>query len=246
MAAVPARSRHPNPIMGSSWNESLWIREPSRKFSKYEEADWTSKKQMKTRTLQLTALAGIAIAIALLASPYVIAATTTTSNSTSSSGNTSYPPSQQRIGLGWFNGMGSGIPGQSRLQNAPALTTGQTITVTSTQGMYEVIGTPGDNGTASGTITFTVTSKLSEGYTLSITSGSLVVDGTTYTISSGTAQTGRFASVITGQGTTTPSGEFLLRASARGSFAGSTGQLSFDFQAGSTEYAVALIGTIQS
>lgn len=197
--------------------------------------------------MQLTAMAGIAVAIALLASPYVIAATTgTSSNSTSSSGNNNNPSCQQGAVLSRSKGTGLGIAGKFYFQNAPALTAEQTITVTSTKGVYEVIGTPSDNGTASGTITFTVTSKLSAGYTLSITSGSLVVDGTTYTISSGTAQTGRFASTITGQGTTTPTGEFLLRASAKGSFAGDSGQISFDFQTGSTEYAVILIGTIQS
>lgn len=141
----------------------------------------------------------------------------------------------------------AGFPGRSfGLPSAASLTVGQTITVTSSQGSYYVIGTPSNNGTASGTITFTVTAKLTEGYTLSITGGSLIVGGTTYTISSGTAQTGQGADLITGQGTTTPTGQFLLHGMARGSFAGTTGQLLFDFQAGSTEYAVALTGAVQS
>jgi hypothetical protein len=141
----------------------------------------------------------------------------------------------------------TGFPGRPFGQpSAASLTVGQTITVTSTQGSYYVIGTPSNNGTASGTITFTVTAKLTEGYTLSITSGSLIVGGTTYTISSGTAQSGQGADLITGQGTTTPTGQFLLQGAARGSFAGTTGQLLLDFQAGSTEYAVALTGAVQS
>jgi hypothetical protein len=93
---------------------------------------------------------------------------------------------------------------------------------------------------------FTVTSKLTQGYTLSITSGNFVVGGTTYSISSGTAQTGPFADSIVGQGATTPTGTFLLRGQARGSFAGTTGQLFFDFETGATEYAVSLTGSIQS
>jgi hypothetical protein len=132
------------------------------------------------------------------------------------------------------------------MSSAANLTVGQTITVTSSRGSYYVVGTPSNNGTASGTVTFTVTAKLSEGYTLSITSGSIVVGGTTYTISSGTAQTGPSADAITGQGTTTPTGQFLLQGNARGSFAGTTGQLFLDFKAGSTEYAVTLEGTVQS
>lgn len=132
------------------------------------------------------------------------------------------------------------------LQDAANLTVGQTITVTSTEGEFQEVGTPNSNGTASGTVTFTVTSKLAEGYTLSITGGSLVVGGTTYTITSGSAQTGRAAEAVSGQGATTPSGQFLLQGFSRGSFAGSTGQLLLDFKAGSAEYSVALTGTVQS
>ena len=121
---------------------------------------------------------------------------------------------------------------------------GQAITITSTQGRYFVVGTPSDNGTASGTLTFTVTGKLSGGYTLSLTSGSVTIGSTTYTIASGTAQMDRGASSITGQGATSPTGQFILRATARGSFAGSTGSVSLDLQSGSSEYLVSLAGSI--
>jgi len=207
---------------------------------------------MKTRTAQLTAIAGIAIAAALLVSPYVIAATTTTTNTSTNSSTSSSTtnksntcPQGPAMGRG-LGGAMTGGPDQFYSQSTATLTVGQTITATSTQGEYHVIGTPSSNGTASGTITFTVTGQLSEGYTLSITGGSLVVNGTTYTMSSGTAQAGRGADVITGQGTTSSTGQFLLQGFARGSFAGTRGQLLLDFKAGSTEYAVALAGTIQS
>ena len=202
---------------------------------------------MKTRTAQLTAAIGITIALALFASPYVLAATTSTSTPTTTTTSTS----SNGVYTDW-RGMGAeGFgPGSGRFgfgpQSAPTLSVGQTITISSAQGEYYVAGTPSTNGTASGTITFTVTAKLTEGYTLSISSGSIVIGTTTYTISSGSAQMGRSASQITGQGTTTSSGQFLLQGSARGSFAGTTGQFFIDFQAGSTEYAVALAGTVQS
>jgi len=126
------------------------------------------------------------------------------------------------------------------------MTAGQTITITSTQGTFRTVGvTPTRNGTASGTLTFTVTGKLSQGYILSLTSGTLTVDGTTYTVSSGSAQMGRAADVIIGQGTTTPTGQFLVQAQARGSFAGTTGSVALDLN-GSTEYAVFLTGTIHN
>jgi len=212
---------------------------------------------MKTRTAQLTAVAAIAITAAILVSPWVMAATSAASTSTTSMTPTTSPSNPigtqnfvpHRQGRGFGPGPdGSNVPQfpGNGLQDTANLTVGQTITVTSTQGEFQVIGTAGSNGTASGTVTFTVTSKLAQGYTLSITSGSLVVGGTTYTISSGMAQTGRTADMISGQGATTPTGQFLLQGFARGSFAGSTGQLLLDFKAGSAEYAVALTGTVTS
>jgi hypothetical protein len=133
-----------------------------------------------------------------------------------------------------------------QFQSPVSLSVGQTITITSTQGNFWVYATPSKNGTASGTLTFTVTGKLARGYTLSLTGGNLVVDGTTYTVSSGSAQMGLFANAMVGQGTTTPTGQFLFHARAQGSFAGTSGSVSLDFTNGTTEYAVALAGTVKS
>ena len=129
-------------------------------------------------------------------------------------------------------------------QQEANISTGQTFTLTNSQGRYTVVGTPGDNGTASGTLTFTVTGRLSGGFTLSVTSGSLTAAGTTYTITSASAQMNRAASEITGQGSTSPSGQFLLQARASGSFVGSTVHMSLDLQSGSSEYLVTLTGSV--
>jgi hypothetical protein len=215
---------------------------------------------MKTRTAQLSVVAAIAIAAAIFVSPWVMAATSTASTSTTASNSTATSTSNSTstqnhtacqggrdFGREFDRSAMPGPPGRSfDIQDTASLTVGQTITVTSSQGTFWTVGTPSSNGTASGTITFTVTSKLAEGYTLSITSGSLVVGGTTYTIPSGAAQTGRSADVISGQGTTTPTGQFLLQGTARGSFAGTTGSLLLDFKTGSTEYMMILTGTVQS
>lgn len=147
---------------------------------------------------------------------------------------------------GGFQGaQGRGGPGRAPQQQQANLTVGQTITVTSTQGRYFVVGDANDTGTASGAVTFTVTGKLAAGYTLSITSGSVVVNGTTYTISSGSAQTDPTATTLTGQGATTPAGQFIIQAEAHGSFAGSSATLSLDLGAGSTEYLVTLAGSVE-
>ena len=158
---------------------------------------------MKTRTAQLSAIAAIATIAAIIASPWVIAATSTTSTSANSTSSSTANATSQNFAIcqhgeglrlgpeypAWVGPPGGPFGIQSTVNLAP----GQTISVTSSQGSYFVLGTPNNNGTASGTITFTVTSKLAQGYTLSITSGNIVVGGTTYTISSGTAQTGPFA-----------------------------------------------------
>ena len=136
----------------------------------------------------------------------------------------------------------------------PGLTVGQNITIASTQGHFHVVSDKSENGTASGTVTFTVTGKFANGYTLSITTGNLNVNGTTYAISSGSAETGPYAHHMVGQGTTasvgttsggTTSGAFLMRATARGTFGGEYATMSLDLQSGTTEYAIFLVGSIQ-
>jgi hypothetical protein len=133
----------------------------------------------------------------------------------------------------------------------PGLTVGQVINITSTQGHFKVVGDKSENGTASGTVTFKVTGKFANGYTLSITAGNFNVNGTTYAISSGSAQTGHYAHHMVGQGTTvgttsgTASGAFLMKATARGTFGGEYATMSLDLQSGTTEYAIFLVGTIQ-
>jgi hypothetical protein len=148
----------------------------------------------------------------------------------------------------------SGATNPAPLSTAiPGLTVGQVINITSTQGHFKVVG-ESENGTASAAVTFTVTGKFAGGYTLSITAGNLSVNGTTYTISSGSAETGPHAHRMVGQGTaatvgttsgTAASGAFLMRATARGTFGGEYATMSLDLQSGTTEYAIFLVGIIQ-
>jgi hypothetical protein len=141
--------------------------------------------------------------------------------------------------------------------NIPGLTVGQTITITSTSGHFYVVGDRSETGPASGTVTLTVTGKFAGGYSLSITTGTLGVNGTTYAIASGSAEMGPYAHHMVGQGVTAPitttsgnatstaSGSFLMRATARGSFAGEYATATLDLQTGATEYVISLIGTVQ-
>ena len=205
---------------------------------------------MKTTTVQKATLAIAATALALIVVGYFAVAPSVAAQSPTSTTTFTTGPQTRPQGPGMMAGWGFQGPDRAGrsgpAQNQVSLSVGQTFTITSTSGTYYVAGNPKTNGTASGTLTFTVTGKLSEGYTLSITSGSLTVAGTTYTVASGTAQMGRGAASLTGQGTTNPTGTFLLRASAHGSFVGSTGTMSLDLQSGSSEYLVFLAGSISS
>ncbi len=155
---------------------------------------------------------------------------------------TSHPGPLQRFAA-FFGGRG-GRGGHGQAQ-AATFTTGQVITLTSTAGTYFVVGTQGKtNGTASGTLTFTVTGKLTAGYILNI-GGSFTVAGTTYNITSGSAVMGPGGAGIQGEGATSSSGSYILRATASGNFSGTTtSRVSLDFSNGTTEYAVSLTSTI--
>jgi len=207
----------------------------------------------KTTKAAAAAVAATALAVMLAYSAMVLPASAQTPATQASASNTNTSFSNSAL-PGQFAGYGAGQAlGAGPMREGPGprqapqanLTVGQTITVSSTQGKYFVVGDAAHNGTASGTVTFTVTGKLAAGYTLSLTQGSLVVDGTTYTVSSGSAQMDRAANALVGQGATTPSGQFLIRASAHGSFAGTTATMSLDLGAGSTEYLVFLAGTVK-
>ena len=210
----------------------------------------TTKTTNRVKRASLIAVAAV-IGIVALGYTLVLTVEAQTNTSTTSTSSTGLPTGIQPFG--WAGGPAGSREGwheQSRgfrfAQPQVNIAVGQTFTVTSTNGRYFAVGTPSNNGTASGTLTLTVTGKLSSGYTLSLSSGSVTVAGTTYTIASGTAQMNRGASTISGQGATTPTGQFILRALARGTFVGSTGLVSLDLQSGSSEYLVLLSGNISS
>lgn len=215
---------------------------------------------MKRTRIAVVALGAAVVVAALLAYPaFATTASTDNNNSNSSPTTMTYGsagaasgglatasiPNGMHPGLG-FRGNGRGPFGSGRAGQTATFTTGQTITLTSTKGTYFVVGTNGKtNGTASGTLTFTVTGKLTAGYILNI-GGSLNVNGTTYNITSGSAAMGRGGSAIQGQGATSSSGSFIVRAAAHGDFSGTTtSTVSLDFSNGTTEYAVFLTSTIQ-
>ncbi|MDG6964308.1 MAG: hypothetical protein JRM83_04860 [Nitrososphaerota archaeon] len=123
------------------------------------------------------------------------------------------------------------------------LSVGQTITLTSVAGGYTIVGDPGVNGTASGAMTLRVTGSLAGGYTISISGGSLNINGTTYIISAGSAELGIHGRLMVGQGQVT-GGQFLFQARNIGRFGNTDyGVLRVDISSGSFQLAVRLLVT---
>jgi hypothetical protein len=127
-----------------------------------------------------------------------------------------------------------------RIQLSP----GQTITLTSVAGGYWVVGDRNSNGTASGSVTLQVSGSLTGGYTLTVTGGSLSINGTTYTISGGSAELGPYGLRMVGQGQA-GTAQFLFADRGLGKF-GSTdyGILRVDLKDGTSEFAARLLVTI--
>jgi hypothetical protein len=87
------------------------------------------------------------------------------------------------------------------------------------------------------------------GYALSLTSGSISINGTAYAFGSGSAEMGPHQAHLVGQGTlvgaasATP-GSFLFAAGAHANFEGQTyNTLRFDVQVNGEEYGVVLLVT---
>lgn len=124
------------------------------------------------------------------------------------------------------------------------LSTGQTITLTSVAGGYWAVGDRNSNGTASGSLTLQVSGALTGGYILTVTGGSLSINGTSYTVSSGSAELGPYGVHMVGQGQA-GTAQFLFLNRSIGKF-GSTsyGILRVDLKDGTSEFAARLLVTM--
>ena len=126
------------------------------------------------------------------------------------------------------------------------LSSGQTITLASVAGGYWVVGERSVNGTASGSMTLNVSGSLTGGHILTLTGGSLTINGTTYIISSGSAELGPRGAYIVGQGQAGTT-QFLFLDRSLGKFGNTAyGVLRVDLKAGSSEFAARLLVTIST
>jgi len=146
----------------------------------------------------------------------------------------------------------SGNPNFQQLMQHPQLaspqriqlSTGQTITLTSVAGGFWVVGDRGSNGTATGSMTLQVSGSLTGGYILNVTGGSFSINGTTYTISSGSAELGPYGEYMVGHGQT-GSAQFLFLDRDLGRFGSANyGILRVDLKDGTSEFAARLLVSI--
>jgi hypothetical protein len=182
---------------------------------------------MKTKSLAMATVVGAVAVVALLfAYPAMASSTSVPQN----------PSIQQLV---------------QQLQSRPAqklqLSVGQTLVLTSVAGGYKQVGDSAVNGTATGTMTLKVTGTFTAGYSLSITSGTISLGGTTYAVSGGSAELGPYGAHMVGQGQAGSTAQFLFTATNLGRF-GSTayGVLRIDLTNGLSEFAVRLLVTISA
>ena len=126
------------------------------------------------------------------------------------------------------------------------LSTGQTITLTSVAGRYWEVGDRAVNGTASGTMTLQVSVAFRAGYSLTVTGGSLDINGTTYTISGGSALLGPYGAHLLGQGQA-GTAQFLFGGRDLGTFGGTNHAIfHVDLKDGSSEFVARLLVNVSA
>jgi hypothetical protein len=179
---------------------------------------------MNTKKIAITSIVGAFAVMALLFAYPAIAASPSASQNTN--------PSQLL--------QQSATMASQKIQ----LTSGQTITLTSVAGGWWVVGDRANNGTASGTMALQVTGVLKDGYIISVTGGSFNINGTTYSISSGSAELGPHGIYLVGNGQA-GTAQFLFHGRSLGKF-GSTGYgvLRVDLKDGTSEFAARLLVTV--
>lgn len=133
--------------------------------------------------------------------------------------------------------------GASDIQ-VPVLSQGETISFASTQGTCSAVGKEAKTCTASGQMALTVSTVYAHGYALTLSSGSLNINGTTYTVSGGSLVEGEGLANIIGQGTTSDGSSFLIAGHSLGNFGGNNQAfVGLDLKSAGAEYLVRLLVT---
>jgi hypothetical protein len=191
---------------------------------------------MKTAAVAaITLLALLVVGVAATASAHQSLALST-GQSNSSVVAASHSGKGEHGGQG--NGADRGRGGSNRLN----LTVGQTLTLSALTGRYTSATNSSVKGNASGTLAAKVTAAFKEGYLLTISSGTLTLGGTKYSVTGGTVELVPSGQAGTGTGTTSSSGQFLIQLNIHGTSTNPIARAVLDLKASGSEYLVS-IGT---
>jgi hypothetical protein len=124
------------------------------------------------------------------------------------------------------------------------LSVGHSITFTSVAGGFRQVGDKSVNGTATGSLSLSVTGVFSRGYTLSVSAGTVAFNEVTYSISGGSAELGPYGVLMVGQAQA-GAAQILFGGRPVGRF-GNTSYaiLRLDLKDGSNEFFIRLLVTI--
>lgn len=129
---------------------------------------------------------------------------------------------------------------RGRMGNPLNLTVGKTLTLSGLTGRYVSATNSSVRGNASGTLTAKVTAAFKEGYVLTISSGAITLGTANYTITGGSVELVPSGLSGTGTGTTSSSGQFLIRITIYGTSTTTSGRAALDLTVGGSEYLVSL------
>jgi len=189
---------------------------------------------MKTAAIAATAILALlvaGVAATAYAHPFTAVSTSQTGSSTAAAAHTDKPDhGDNRKGHDKPKGPG----------NPLNLTVGQTLTLSGLTGRYTSATNSSVKGNASGTLAVQITAAFKDGYLVTLTSGTIKLDATTYTVTSGTVELNPSGQSGTGTGSTSSSGQFLIHLDMHGTSTSPNGRAVLDLKVGGSEYLVSL------
>ncbi len=223
-------------IWNAKWNFGIPMFKIAGSYQSLDQPDGMNTKTLAATAILALMLTGIATVAFAHTNP-TFSSNTQNHDQTSASGTVQSKDSEKKNGEhGDHDDSGHGRDHRRALD----LKVGDTITLSNLEGRFRQVGNQSVRGNASGSFTFTVTGVFKSGYTLSMTSGTIVIGDQTYTVNGGSLQGGPHGRSLVGQGTAGSGVQFLIHTVVHGKTAATNGMVMLDLQNGTTEYMVHL------
>jgi hypothetical protein len=129
--------------------------------------------------------------------------------------------------------------------NRPDLKIGSVITFTTASGTYWPPGHRDKNSSAAATLEYTVTGVFNNGYSLSLTAGSVTLGDTNYSLTSGSAELGPHGGLMVGQAAGANGFQLLSRITNLGNFGSANYAIvGMDVNNGSAQFYLRVMATV--